>query len=108
MNYNQSQKAIQEILKLNNERLLKQYVTKALRYVTLRVNWYLGDQEQRTEMDEERTRAHNVFIDFCNIISREMHKQGLDNSWRKNLGENRKVIGDFACCLIAEIGIKAR
>ena len=59
-------------------------------------------------MHEERRSAHNVFIDACNIMSRNMIKNGEDASWRKELGDDRKVIGDFACYISFVLGIKAR
>ena len=108
MNYKKSQIAIQEILKSGNKYLVDQFILKALRYTTLRVNWFISDQKARNELDDERTRAHNVFIDYCNIIAREMQKEGLDVSWRQQLGDDRKVIGDFACYVVAAIGEKAR
>jgi hypothetical protein len=37
-----------------------------------------------------------------------MAKAGLDNEWRRLLGDDRKVIGDFACFLVAHLGVLAR
>jgi len=47
--------------------------------------------------DKSRTIAHDIFIDCCNIFSRNMAKNGEDVSWRNKLGDNRQTIGDFAC-----------
>ena len=108
MNFKKSQIAVEEILKLRNKALLNQFILKAMRYVNLRVSWYVSDLEGRFEIDDERTRAHNVFIDYCNIITRELTKEGQDILWRKQLGDDRKEIGDFACYLVTIIGEKAR
>jgi hypothetical protein len=86
------------------EALLK----SAIRYSRLRVDWYLTNQEQRREMEEERTIAHNAFISACDILSRNMKQRGEDYKWRFQIGNNRKSIGDFACLLHAVMGIKAR
>jgi len=59
-------------------------------------------------MDQRRTLAHNAFIDACNIMSRNMGKNDEDNSWRAALGEDRKVIGDFACYIHCFLGLEAR
>jgi hypothetical protein len=88
--------------------LKKSFYKNAVRYAKLRADWFLVDREQRELMHEERRSAHNVFIDACNIISRSMIKNGEDASWRKELGDDRKVIGDFACYLSFVLGIKAR
>jgi hypothetical protein len=88
--------------------LRKSLYKNAVKYAKLRADWFLVDREQRELMHEERRSAHNVFIDACNIMSRIMIKNGEDASWRKELGDDRKVIGDFACYLSFILGIKAR
>lgn len=88
--------------------LRKSLHKNAVRYAKLRADWFLVDREQRELMHEERRSAHNVFIDACNIMNRNMIKNGEDASWRKELGDDRKVIGDFACYLSFVLGIKAR
>ena len=80
----------------------------AVRYARIRVDWYFLDIDARRETDENRSRAHNAFIDACNILSRNMGKKGLDIEWRAKLGNDRKVIGDFACYVHAYIGVMAR
>jgi len=80
----------------------------ASRYSKLRVDWFLAESDQKSSIDEERRLAHNSFIDACNILSRNMIKNGEDASWRKELGDDRKVIGDFACYISFVLGIRAR
>jgi len=96
---------------LNNsqhQQFFKSVLNSAVRYSRLRVDWYLSDQEQQIEMDEERTIAHIAFISACDILSRNMKAAGDDNQWRVKIGTDRKSIGDFACLINAIIGIKAR
>jgi hypothetical protein len=50
-------------------------------------------------MEIARTSAHDAFIDACNILTRAMRRSGEEASWRDTLGDDRKVIGDFACHL---------
>jgi len=80
----------------------------AIRYSRLRIDQLFASDEQKKILEEERKRAHNAFIDACNIMSRNMIKKGEDVSWRKELGDDRKVIGDFACYINYALGLKAR
>jgi len=79
----------------------------AIRYSRLRVDWKLSSDEERIEMDESRTRCHIAFIDACNILSRNMESSGEEIEWRRKLGNERKVIGDFACYVHYILGIEA-
>ena len=88
--------------------LRKELVQKALEYARIRAQWMVLTLEQRKEMDQRRTLAHNSFIDACNIMSRNMGKNYEDNSWRADLGDDRKIIGDFACYIHCFLGIEAR
>lgn len=47
------------------------------------------------EADLNRRRAHDVFIDSVNILSREFKRAGLDNSWRRNIGLNRNSVAKW-------------
>ena len=80
----------------------------AISYSNHRVQWLLSSQEQRIEMDRARSAAHNVFIDACNILSRNMAKAGETIDWRAILGDDRKEIGDFACFVVLFLGLAAR
>jgi len=80
----------------------------AMTYAHLRAQWALAPSDERSEMDSARTAAHNALIDSCNILSRAMTRSGEDSSWRASLGDDRKVIGDFACHLHCLLAISAR
>jgi hypothetical protein len=82
--------------------------TAAIRYANLRAEWQLLAINERLELDDSRTQAHNVFIDSCNILSRNMVKRGEKVQWREELGNERKYIGDFACFIQLFLGLKAR
>jgi len=58
-------------------------------------------------MEAGRTAAHNALIDACNIMSRNMCETDEGIEWRRELGDERKRIGDFACWLHALLGIAA-
>ena len=88
--------------------LRKDLILKAIAYAQIRAQWQLYTYEQRRELDQTRTLAHNAFIDACNIMSRNMGKHGEDNSWRALLGDDRKTIGDFACYVHCFVGMEAR
>ena len=88
--------------------LLRELILMAGRYAGLRVLWAMADLEGRRGLDSERTRAHNAFIDQCNILGRAAAKTNQNTIWRTELGEDRKEIGDFACHLACIVGIQAR
>lgn len=81
---------------------------KAIRYAEIRARYSLEDADGKANLEESRTRAHDSFIDACNILSRSMDSNGEDNSWRRSLGDDRRVIGDFACYVALFLGLKAR
>lgn len=80
----------------------------AVRYAHIRAEWHFMTAEEKLEEDVERTRAHNAFIDKCNILSRNQQSIGEDGSWRTLLGNDRKINGDFACYIHCWLGIQAR
>ena len=88
--------------------LYQDLLVTSLRYARLRAEWFVAGLEARQEMDARRTAAHDALIDACNILSRAMHQRGKSTAWRRQVGENRKEIGDFACWLHAVMGIRAR
>lgn len=79
----------------------------AIRYARMRTDWYLSTLEDRKSMDTSRSKAHDVFIDCCNILSRNMNKAGEDISWRAKLGDDRTTLGDFACYVHCLLGLRA-
>lgn len=81
---------------------------QAVEYAKFRSQWSFLTFEQRKEIDPSRTISHNAFIDSANILSRNMTKQGEDNSWRATLGDDRKVIGDFACYVALYLALESR
>lgn len=88
--------------------LREDLIAKAVRYARIRTDWWRMAPEERRAADAMRTAAHDALIDACNILSRNMAKTGEDNTWRARLGDDRRVIGDFACLLHAILGIRAR
>jgi len=80
----------------------------AVRYAHMRAAWQLASTADRAAMDLSRSKAHDVLIDACNILSRNMAARAEDVRWRAELGDDRKEIGDFACHLHAILGVRAR
>jgi hypothetical protein len=83
-------------------------VDAAVRYARIRTDWMLSSPEQRRELDDNRSRAHTAFIECCDVLSRNMAEVGEDNSWRDQIGGDRKTLGDFACHLHCLLGVMAR
>lgn len=80
-------------------------VKSACKYAKMRIDWEFMNNDEKSENDSYRTSSHNAFIDSLNILGRYQGKQDIDNSWREQLGEERKHIGDFACYIAYRIGI---
>ncbi|MCR5739998.1 MAG: hypothetical protein K6G43_09275 [Lachnospiraceae bacterium] len=81
---------------------------KALDYTERRCKWEFMSREEKIAADQGRTMCHNGFIDSLNLLSRIADKEGIDNSWRQKLGDERKRIGDFACFITYMTGISNR
>lgn len=88
--------------------LTQDLLDKAVRYARIRTDWELAEPARRHELDEYRKRTHDSLMDACNILSRAMAKQGHEASWREQLGDDRKVIGDFACFVHCFLGLAER
>lgn len=69
-------------------------------YVTIRSNWTTHDRKWKQDNDKRRTAIHDVLISQFDILARYLKSQGKDTSWRDEIGDNRKRIGDFACYLV--------
>lgn len=80
----------------------------AVEYAKIRAHYRPATLEERTELDQRRTLAHNALMSSCNILSRNMAQRGENIEWRALLGDDRKTIGDFACYLHCILGIEAR
>jgi hypothetical protein len=80
----------------------------AIRYARIRVDYLLADSIKQNAFGHDRSLCHNALIASCDILARNMAQQGEDASWRAKLGNDRKVIGDFACLLHAILGIASR
>jgi hypothetical protein len=80
----------------------------AVCYAGIRSQWQLSTPEERFAMNEDRTRAHDAFIEACDEMGKGMSNENEDASWRGKLGDDRKEIGDFACYLNLILGLAAR
>ena len=107
MNYDTAVQ-IYEGMKGGDAVLRLQVMRTAIRYCNIRAEWNFMTVPERMEADKKRTIAHNAFTDAINVLSRSMAKSGQDNEWRRLLTDDRKIIGDFACLLVAHLGILAR
>lgn len=107
MNYDTTVK-VYDAMREGDAHLRMEVVRLAIRYAQIRVEWQLAETAVRREMEGRRSAAHNAFIDAVNVLSRAMRAAGRDNEWRRLLTEDRKEIGDFACFLVAHLGVLAR
>lgn len=89
-------------------RLRMEMVRRAILYSQIRVEWQMAPIGDRMAMNSRRTAAHNALIDAVNALARSMRAAGRDDAWRRLLTDDRKEIGDFACFLVAHLGVLAR
>lgn len=101
-------KLFDQISNTSLQALKNDLINYSVEYSRIRVDWYLAGEVEKDQMEDLRRAKHNAFIDSCNILSREMIKKGEDASWRKELGNDRIAIGDFACFVNLILGIRAR
>ncbi len=83
-------------------------LSRAAEYNKIRNDWERMSVAEKQNADQERSLIHDGFIMSLNILSRIAEKEGLDNSWRGELGEERKRIGDYACFVAYITGISNR
>lgn len=108
MELTEAKQIYETIKESNHQPLVNTLLVNAIKYSDYRVKWLIADINEKTEIDQERTRAHNAFISSCDSLARNMLRSGEDSSWRSRFGKDRKTIGDFAVLLVAVMGLKAR
>ena len=97
--------------KINSSNLVwfrSELINAGIRYARIRTDWTSMTEDEKRNNEELRTRTHNVLIDACNILSREMIKNNENVDWRVELGNDRKEIGDFACYVHFFLGLSSR
>ena len=108
MDIDRATKAFEALRATEHEDLRQDLIRAAVNYAHYRAEWFLAEPEERRTMDQARSRAHDAFIDACNIMNRQMAKSGEPTGWRDSLGADRKEIGDFACFVALFVGLAAR
>lgn len=108
MDYRRAEQVLEGIEATTLDKLKQGLMEAAVRYAHERALWQLAAPKERAERDIGRRAAHNAPIDACDILSRNMAKQGESVAWREALTDQRKEIGDFACFLRAILGVRAR
>ncbi|WP_139297961.1 hypothetical protein [Oribacterium sp. KHPX15] len=82
-----------------------EFIDRVARYTYIRNQWETMSTEEKMNADDGRTKAHNVVITSLNTLARIVENEGGDASWRSQLGDYRKRIGDFACFVSYITGI---
>lgn len=108
MDLDRATRVFEEIRATQHEALRQELIRAAVSYAHYWAEWSLAEPEQKGDINQARTAAHNAFIDACNILNRQMAKTGESTDWREMLGTDRREIGDFACFVSLLIGLAAR
>ena len=88
--------------------LWEKMIQRATQYAAIRASWWQMSREERMEEDAHRTMVHNSVISSLNIIADIERGLGREAAWRDKLGDDRKVLGDFACYIALFWGLNAR
>lgn len=88
--------------------LYNDFLEGAVAYANVRAGWLLLSNDEKMDQDKGRTYKHDSVINRVNILARYFEKTGKEVSWREDLGESRKAIGDFACYVSLVYGLRAR
>lgn len=123
MNAEKARKIFESINKSSRDVELLDLKRTAIRYAQMRTKRLLAaldkdelTQEENNNIEDERTRLHNLFIQSCSVLCRNMYQNGEDNTLLlelvkdgKNLSsEERKIIGDLACYIHCMLAIQSR
>ena len=88
------------------------FLQASVTYAAMRGKWLLLSNEQRAEIDDQRTSQHDNVIHTLNLVKRYLDEHDLESSWYEELTFNpvqaRKRIGDFACYVSYVYGVNAR
>lgn len=88
--------------------LVSVMITRAIAYAEFRSKWLLMTTQEQLEVDETRSRHHDLFISSINKLSICMYQKGFSNGWEDELGTDRKRIGDLACYIAYVYSVNAR
>ena len=89
-------------------RLFATMQERAVSYAEYRAKWLTMSLAQRLEVDETRSRHHDLFIKAKNDLAKYMYSNKMNIDWEDELGEDRKRIGDFACYMVFLMSLHAR
>lgn len=90
------------------DELFQSFCESAAEYAGYRANWLSMSMQEQLEIDEVRTRKHNIFLKTKNDLSKYMYENNMNNDWDDLLGEERKRVGDFGCYVTFLRSIHAR
>jgi len=108
MDYETAKNLYRQIIDTKQSAEYSELIATAVTYARTRVDYLLADAEKRRWLGSDRTAVHNVFILACNNLAQAMGAHGENAAWRATLGQDRKVIGDFACYIHCILGLVAR
>lgn len=88
--------------------LFDDFLEAAIEYASIRSKWLMLSKKEKMDSDKSRTLKHDTLIIRLNVLIRYLDKIGRNVSWKDELGDSRKRIGDFACYIALLYGLSAR
>jgi hypothetical protein len=105
---NQAAEILTTILSSRRAEARDMFLRLAVDYAHIRAEWALGSRGERAGRNAGRTAAHDAMIAACDALAQAMGEAGEDDSWRPDVGADRREVGDFACQVHCLLGIAAR
>lgn len=75
----------------------------AYRYADMRYQFSEMEREEKRDKDAYRSSMHNRFMDNTRIYLRYLHNNGIEIPDIKQMEEDRKLFGHFACYFIFRV-----
>ena len=88
--------ALEKILRAVEEKAVRYRITVNLWGKARRGSVSEGSVDEFERLEQNRTLSHNALIDEVNLLSRQFREAGLDNEWRRTIGEGRDDVGRWA------------
>lgn len=86
----------------------QEFLKASMDYAYTRSLWLLWERSTRQEKDSGRTAQHEKVIYNIKLLRRYMEHAGQDVDCLKEIEDNRKRIGDFACYIAYIYAVNAR
>jgi hypothetical protein len=104
----EAREILEAIERSRHQALVRSFEECAVRYAERQTKWPMAEPSTRLATNGLREIDHDVFVDSCEALSREMGRSGEANDWCQRIPADRNEIRDFACLLHCILGMRAK